>query len=141
MSLVDKLKFHLLFKLDAVETLIRRWKPIGCKTEKDFEKSLAAYLREEMPGLEIIQQYALGRFKADIMVGKRLLIEIKNNLKSVNDCNRLIGQLDEYKRWEGYVIVLLTGNTCPEMRHRIERWIKEVNDTELIILRMSVVTK
>ena len=142
MSLGDKVKFQIL-KIDAIESLIKRWDPVGCKTEKGFERSLADFLRQELSGMEIIQQYALARGRTDIMVDRKLQIELKYNLKTVNDCNRLIGQLDESKRWGGYVIVLLIGNTCPEMKHRIERCVKEVNNEDLtnVFLRMKVVAK
>ena len=142
MSLGDKVKFQLL-KLDSIESLIKRWAPVGCNTEKSYENSLASFLRQELEGMEIIQQFALARGKADIMVDRKLQIEIKKNLKAVNECNRLIGQLDEIKRWNGYVIVLLLGDTCPEMKHRIDRWVNEVNNEDLmnVFLRMMVATK
>ena len=40
MSLFEKLQFHAWDATGMIEELVRKWRPRGCATEKDYEKSL-----------------------------------------------------------------------------------------------------
>ena len=92
--------------------LIDDWHPRGCKTEKDLERSLHRHLEKNLPDSEIIMQYASGRVKGDIGVDGQILIEIKDNLKSTGQLQRLMGQLDLYNGlWKGKVIVVICGDS------------------------------
>jgi len=92
--------------------LIDDWHPRSCKTEKDFERSLHKHLEKNLPSSEIIMQYASGRVKGDIGIDGQILVEIKDDLKSTGQLQRLMGQLDLYNGlWKGKVIVVICGDS------------------------------
>lgn len=124
MSLVDKFLFHFWDSRSFVEGLIGKWRPKGCTTEKDYERSLYDFLHEKLPDIQVTKQYAIGRVKADIVVGNKVIIELKNNLQSPSDYNRLVGQLTAYKNWSGGVIVILCGATDKNIAKEVEKFAK-----------------
>jgi len=90
--------------------LIDSWHPRGCKTEKDLERSLHKHLEKSLPDVDVQMQYASGRVKGDICVDHKVLIELKDSLKSTAQVQRLIGQLDLYEsQWKKEVIVVICG--------------------------------
>jgi hypothetical protein len=127
MGLLDKIAFHVFDGAGAVISLIERWEPKRCKTEKDYEKSLVAHLRAELAGIAVTPQYAKGRIKCDLVVGEKVIVEIKKDMKSTGNCQRLVGQLSEYADWDGRVVVLLVGETDPDLRMNIEKAIHRLN--------------
>jgi len=127
MGLLDKIKFHAWDNVGSVVTLIEHWQPTGCKTEKDCEKSLIAFLRAELPGVTITPQYANGRMKADLLVGGKVFVEIKKDLKTTSACQRLVGQLSEYSEWKGRILVLLVGETDPDLKMSLDKTISKLN--------------
>ena len=95
-----------------VMKLIDAWHPRGCKTEKDLERSLHKHLEKNLPDLDVQMQYASGRVKGDICVDHRVLIELKDSLKSTGQLQRLMGQLDLYaSQWKKEVIVVICGDS------------------------------
>jgi len=127
MAFFDKVKFTIWDKANAIVGLINKWEPKNCKTEKDYEKSLVTFIRSELPDIEVTPQFAFGRAKADLVIGRKVIVEIKTNLNSTGSCQRLIGQLHDYSEWEGQIIVLLTGTTCPDLKMKIEKAINDIN--------------
>jgi hypothetical protein len=123
MSIVDKLKFHAWDDVGAVASIIKKWQPKECKTEKDYERSLYTFLHERFGDVQITKQYAKGRIRADLVIADRVILELKNNLDSTAKYQRLVGQLSEYKDWDGRIIILLTGQTDPNLRKQLERHI------------------
>ena len=91
-----------------VEKLVKEWKPRGCGTEKDYEKSLYNHLEKDMPG-KITMQYGMGRSKVDIAVGKKVFIELKKDMKNTNQLQRLIGQIEIYSKDLNNIIIVLCG--------------------------------
>lgn len=125
MGLMDSLKFKFWDGLGTVTDLIQSWQPEGCKSEKDFEKSLFSHLQKELSDIRITKQYARGRIKADIVIAEELIIELKTNLKTTGQLQRLMGQLLIYKTaWPGKTIVILTGQTDADLRKELDRNIK-----------------
>ena len=100
MGFFDKLKFDLWSDSSAVQDLIEKWKPRGCKTEKDFELSLYKFLHDELGDTQITKQYARGRIRADLVVADKVIIELKFNLDSTGKFQRLVGQLTAYGEWD-----------------------------------------
>jgi len=93
--------------MGKVEKIIKKWKPKGCKTEKDYEKSLVKFLHEKMPDVKIVQQYGTGTQRIDIVVGEKVAIELKKGLKTTSAYHRLRGQLKEYeKNWDKIFVVV-----------------------------------
>jgi hypothetical protein len=131
MNLLEKIKYNF-DKVGYIIKLIDEWHPKKCNSEKDFEKSLYNFLHNKLTNIQITKQYALGRIKADIVVDNNIIIEIKFNLNSRNNYQRLIGQLIEYKQWEGTVIVLLIGKTDQNFIKDLKIFIqREGNTTSL----------
>jgi hypothetical protein len=100
--------------------LIDEWHPRGCKTEKDLEVSLHRHLEKNLPDVDVIKQYAAGRVKGDICVDNTVLIEMKDNMKSTGQLQRLIGQLDLYaSQWKEKVIVVICGDSQRDLVKRV----------------------
>jgi hypothetical protein len=98
---------------------IESWSPRGCKTEKDYENSLVKKLQKELVNQTIIQQYGSARQRVDIVVHKKVPIEVKKDLKSTAALQRTIGQLNQYlKDWEG-IILVLCGDVSPDLEKSI----------------------
>jgi hypothetical protein len=127
MSFLEKLRFTW----DAsgmVAGLIEKWQPKDCKTEKDYELSLYSYLHDELKDVQVTRQFARGRVKADIEVGGQVIIELKHNLKSTAEFHRLVGQLDSYKEWDGRIILVLCGDTEPNLLKDLKARMEKVGD-------------
>jgi hypothetical protein len=127
MAWLDKVKFKFWDDVEAVTSLLERWKPRKCKKEKDFENSLYKFLNENLGDVQITKQYAQGRVKADLVVGKSVIVELKTDLNTTVKYQRLIGQLTQYSEWEGRIVVLLTGDTDVNLRKDLDRFIAEQN--------------
>ena len=124
MGLLDKLKLGW-DSVGFVVTHLKGWAPLDCKTEKDFENSLYAYLHAKLPDIQVTKQFAQGRLRADLNVGGKVIVELKNNLNTTAKYQRLIGQLAEYKEWDGRVVVLLTGATDPHLRKELQSFLRK----------------
>lgn len=124
MGLMDKLKFQVWDNVGAVVDLIKRWEPTDCRTEKDYERSLYGYLHENFGDLQVTKQYAQGRIRADLCVAGKVIVELKNNLNTTAKYQRLVGQVAEYKKWNGRIVVLLTGATEPNLRKQLNNFVK-----------------
>jgi len=123
--------------MNTTVDLIKRWRPRRCQTEKDYEKSLYQFLHKELDGIQITKQFGKGRIRADLMVGEKVIVEIKNNLDTPAKYQRLIGQLNDYKDWDKSVVIILTGKTDPNLRKQLDRFVAEMN-CELADLSDSV---
>lgn len=113
------------FPVSAVKEAIAKWSPHECKDEKSYENSLYFFLHEYFPDVQITKEYAIGRTKVDINVGDEVIIEIKKDLKSTDKYDRLVGQLEEYKKWKGATIILLVGDAEPHFKKKLLNRAKE----------------
>lgn len=123
MDLFDKIKYNY-DKIGYIINLITKWQPTGCKTEKDYESSLYEYFHSQLSQIQITKQYAIGRVKADLFIDNEIILELKNNLSSRGNYQRLIGQLTEYKSWHGRIIILLIGITDQNFIKELKNFIK-----------------
>ncbi|GAH19881.1 unnamed protein product, partial [marine sediment metagenome] len=89
MGILSKIGFNLN-PVGTVMDIINKWKPGKCKTEKDYEKSLYNFLEKQLPDIEIVKQFGIGRTKVDIAVARKVFIEIKYNLNSTSKLQRLL---------------------------------------------------
>lgn len=113
-------RYFSIYPLGATRSLIRKWQPGKCTTEKDYKKSLYNFLHAQLDDIQVTQEYGLGRTHADIVVGDEVLIEFKHNLSSTSEYQRLLGQLAEYDEgWNGYIFLVLTGETEPNLRKQL----------------------
>jgi hypothetical protein len=124
MGLLDKLKWRW-DSVGALTSLLSKWRPRNCETEKDYENSLYSFLHKELKDHQITKQYAKGRFHADLVIDDRLIIEIKYNLNTPAKYQRLLGQLLEYKEWDGRVVLLLVGKTDPNLRKQLASYLEK----------------
>jgi len=127
MGLLEKVKFAAWDDAGAVVDLIKKWLPSECKTEKDYEESLYLFLHSELGAVQITKQFGHGRIKADLAVGKKVILELKHKLDSTAKLQRLIGQLEGYRELEKTVIVLLTGKTDPNLLKELQERLEEMN--------------
>lgn len=86
---------------------IESWRPRGCTTEKDYERSLAKKLEKELLNQKITPQFGSARQRVDIMVDGKVPIEVKKDLKTTAAFQRTVGQLNQYLQdFEGIILVL-----------------------------------
>jgi len=115
------LKINIWDDVSAIIDVVKKWKPRNCKTEKEYETSLYRKLKKYFPLLEIIPQYKYAGVYGNLVVGNKVLIEIKTDLESTAT---LLGQLMRYKKkWDGRILVLLTGNTNPGIVKELEEFV------------------
>lgn len=105
--------------LETVSRHIRDWRPGLLDTEREYEASLYGFLHEVMTDTQITRQFAVGRVRADIVVGDHTLIEIKNCLDNTGKYHRLIGQITDFEDWGRDVLVVLCGRTDPHLRKKL----------------------
>ncbi len=138
---LKRFKFRYWDSLGAVQDLVNEWKARSCKTEKDYEKSLYAFLLDALDGIQITKQFASGRVRADVVVGDKVIVELKVNLDSMGKFHRLIGQLESYTEWRGHVLVVLLGATDPNLRTRLDEAVERRSGFFLGDQQMRVVQK
>jgi hypothetical protein len=110
-----------------VYEVIGSWRPRGCKTEKDYERSLVKKLEKELVKQTITPQWASGRQRVDIVVHGKVPIEIKRGLKSTASLHTTIGQLNQYlKDWDA-VILVLCGDISRDLLTELRRYIEGQN--------------
>ena len=109
-----------------IKEQIEKWSPRKCKTEKEYENSLARYLRSNFEDIDIVQQYAIGRSRADIVIEEEILLEIKVGLDATTKLDRLIGQIEKYEgKWDKPIIVVLCGKHDPSLLRQLEQYIEK----------------
>jgi len=140
MGFLDELKFRAWDDLDTVTRLIKKWTPRRCKTEKDYEKSLYDYLHRELGQVQVTKQFAKGRIRADLVVGDRVIIELKHNLDNTGKYQRLIGQLEEYQDWDGRIVIVLTAKSDQHLRKQLASYVKE-HQSALLGDKFAIVDK
>jgi hypothetical protein len=103
------------------------WNPEQFATERDYRDSLLAHLRSCAPGARIESEYRDSGTTADICVEwdrllgtERVLIEMKRNLNTKAEYNRLVGQITDMKPGKNNIIVLLCGETSAEWLDRLK---------------------
>ena len=111
----------------TVVSLIERWAPFECSAEKDYENSLYEFLHRELPDVQITKQYAMGRVRADMYIGGKVILEVKTDLNRKGEYQRLLGQILELKVRDEWIVVVLTGNTDPHfpkaLREHFKDWV------------------
>ena len=105
---------NIKFGWDAiglVSRLIENWQPIQFSSEREAEDSLYEYLHNQFEHIQVTRQYGRGRATVDLVIGDRVMLELKHNFGTTSESQRLKGQLMEYKSWKMAIIVVLTGDT------------------------------
>ena len=63
-----------------ISDLVDCWRLRKCDAEKQYENSLYEFLYGQLEEVQVTKHFALGRIRADIVVGDTIIIELKNNL-------------------------------------------------------------
>lgn len=116
--------------MEDLFSVIKKWKPGKLRSEKQFENSLYEYLHKAFPEKQITKQFGIGRVLADLAISDELLIEMKYNLKTTGQFQRLVGQLSGYKKWKGSVLIILCGTTESNLLKELNECLKELNKIE-----------
>jgi hypothetical protein len=126
MSFIEKASFYLN-PLRETTKLIDAWMPAPLKTEKAYEKSLLDHLNACFKSISVVAQYGYERCDIDLCVGNEVLIELKKDLISTGEYQRLLGQLFMLGKWQGHIIVLIVGECDPYFEKHLKANIENLN--------------
>jgi len=121
--------------------IVKRWKPKKFSNEKEYTNDLVDFLRYEFKGnhnsFEIGIQRRIsvtkedGRGLCDIAINKKIGIELKKDLKSKSEINRLVGQTVGYKKDYQDVIIVLVGDTKEDALELLKDDISELRQNDI----------
>jgi hypothetical protein len=108
---------------DDVAAAIKSWVTGPFLSEARCRDSLARHLQACFPAHKVELEFRMGMQIADIFIdfrnwigdGTRVVVELKYDLQEMNECNRLVGQIGGYIDSGSDVVVLLCGETKPEL--------------------------
>ena len=108
---------------DRVLTAIRKWQPKkSYRSEAGYRDDLLESLRGELNGANFFgfqEKHRIrkehGRHLADIGIDEKIGIELKRDLRSQSNLDRLIGQVRRFLRSYSLVIVVLCGDSDKEL--------------------------
>lgn len=114
-----------ILELDAEDVVeaIELWEPGPCFTEARCRESLFLFLQRCFRRKDLGKEVQVNRGRADIMItlkgafgttGAPVAIELKYDLLSTSEYNRLLGQISEYIRAKVELVVVLCGRTKQE---------------------------
>ena len=121
----------------VVSELVHTWKPVAGESEADYEKSLHNFLLKNLSWfVKVTRQYGTGRVKCDLATGHEVMIELKLGFTSPSTLQRLIGQVDQYRReWGKPVIVVLVGEAHDDLLHDLHQSVSKYEGVEVITKR------
>lgn len=108
---------------DDVAAATKKWVTGPFLSEAQCRDSLAKHLQDCFPRFKVEVEFRVGMQIADIFIdfknsfgdGARVVVELKYDLQEMNECNRLVGQIGGYVDSGADVVVLLCGETKPEL--------------------------
>ena len=117
MGLLDWAYFHLWHPQSAVVGAISAWEPSACTSEKDYERSLSQFIADKLPSVPLVNQYGVGRARVDIVLGafNKVAVELKRNYSTTAQHQRLVGQLESYRKEFSYLVLVLCGEHDPDL--------------------------
>lgn len=107
---------------DSVLPLVKRWKPKRASRELIYRNSLAAYLRKNLCNARVETEYRHLGTTIDIYIkppNSEVFVELKCNLSSKREFDRLSGQIQDLKPNRKAIIVVLCGQTRHELMGRL----------------------
>jgi len=117
----------------VVVQVIRDWKPQPARLESEYEKSLHRFLKDNLPFVKITRQYGSARVKCDLATGNDVMIELKAGFRSTQKLQRLIGQVDLFRReFRKPLVVVLLGETEEDLLHDLHRSLRDYSDVEVV---------
>ncbi|HVV51138.1 MAG TPA: hypothetical protein VHO06_15830 [Polyangia bacterium] len=114
--------------VDDIVKAVVAWVPGALFSERRYRDSLLKHLQATFPKNKFHIEFKTGKGKADIFVdfedrtgfGAKVAIELKYQLKTANECNRLIGQIANYVDC-GEVLVVLCDETKQELADAVAK--------------------
>lgn len=134
--------------LDTVVNLIHEWRPERLPKELKYRDSLAAFLRERLPRAIVEKECRHSGTTSDLYVEcsgflrtSEVFIELKRDLMQKNQLDRLIGQLESLNPRKHRIIVVLCGETKPELLTRLRLHYASHADEYFGLNTMAIVVK
>jgi len=134
--------------LNTVVNLIHQWQPDRLPKELKYRDFLAEFLRERLPQAIVEKEYRHRGTTSDLYVectgflrSSEVFIEPKRNLQQKNQLDRLIGQLESPKPSKHRIIVVLCGDTKPELLTRLRLHYARLAEDYFGLKTMAIVVK
>lgn len=134
--------------LDTVVNLIQEWQPERLPKELKYRDSLANFLRERLPRAIVEKEYRHSGTTSDLYVecsgflrSSEVFIELKRNMLQKNQLDRLVGQLESLNPRKHRIIVVLCGETKPELLTRLRLHYASLAADPFGVKTMAIVVK
>jgi hypothetical protein len=134
--------------LDTVVHLIQEWQPAKLLRELKYRDSLASFLRDRLPRAIVEKEYRHSGTTSDLYVEcsgflwtSEVYIELKLNLLQKNQLDRLVGQLESLNPRRHRIIVVLCGETKPELLTRLRLQYASLAEDRFGANTMAIVVK
>jgi hypothetical protein len=117
---------HGISEADRVVAGLSSWQPPADPRRSTCVESVYDFIRERFPEQIVSRQAFAGQVPADILVkfrqGGTLAIEIKADLRDVNECYQLVGELFEHAlRGDAQLVILLCGSYDVALVNRVRQ--------------------
>lgn len=133
-----------------VSTIEQDWRPDLFNSEREYHDDLEEFLAGTLPGNAILaREYMHAGGRVDLFASLRGLIrlheiffELKHDLQSQSDFDRLVGQLERIDPQRRSIILLLCGNTRREFVARLhERYSEFLNPIPPLQPSLAIIKK
>lgn len=105
----------------------KQWQTKPLPTELKYRDALVAHLREQLKDAKVEPEYRHNGTTTDIYVGEKgffgtseVFVELKRNLTSKSQCDRLVGQIEGLEPSKNFIILVLCGETNPALLTRLK---------------------
>ena len=112
---------------ESVLKYVKQWQARTLPTELKYRDSLISHLREQLKDATIEPEYRHSGTTADIYVKEKgffgsseVFVEMKRNLTSKSQLDRLVGQIESLQPKKNFIIVVLCGETNPTLLSRLK---------------------
>lgn len=112
---------------ESVLKAAKHWQPKSLPTELKYRDSLVAHLREQLKKATVEPEYRHRGTTTDIYVKEQgffgsseVFVELKRNLTSKSQLDRLVGQIESLEPSKSSIIVVLCGETNPALLDRLK---------------------
>lgn len=119
----------------TIKKLVEQWPVEHSESESIYEKQLAGFLKDKLGKIaKVRRQQGAGSTRCDIQIDKKVALELKVKLDSTSKVQRLIGQIEMYKREsEADLIVVLIGESRDDLEDTVREHVKGSRNVHLVI--------
>jgi len=136
---------------ESVLESIKRWEPKMLPNELEYRDSLVSHLRGQLRDAKVEPEYRHLGTTTDIYVkqsgffgASEVFLELKRNLTSKAQLDRLVGQIESLEPKKNFVILVLCGKTNPTLLARLRERYRVPKEKGLLVIReekLEIVTK